>query len=177
MARRNATAGRTANELHGRRRHTCRCCAPFAALLVVFVHLDELLPRLGLPLFGGAGVDIFFVISGFIMVHTTMDRDDVTPWSFMAGRISRIVPAYWVATFAVFGIALVAPSLLRTPHLPVGELLQSLAFIPFVKDSGLTQPLLFVGWTLNYERFFYLVFAMGLGSSPRRISPCRHRPD
>ena len=127
----------------------------FAALLVIFVHLDQLLSRLGVPLFGGAGIDIFFVISGFIMVYTTMDRE-ITPWSFMADRIARIVPAYWAATLGVFFLALVAPSLLQTSHMQWDELFKSLVFVPFRKATGLVQPVLFVGWTLNYEMFFYL---------------------
>ena len=139
----------------------------FAALLVIFVHLDELLSRLDVPLFGGAGVDIFFVISGFIMVYTTMDRE-ITPWSFMADRIARIVPSYWIVTFAVFVIAFVAPSLLQTPHVQWSELLESLAFVPFQKANGLTQPVLYVGWTLNYEMLFYLMFAAGLAIPNKR---------
>ena len=119
-------------------------------------------------MFGGAGVDIFFVISGFIMVYTTMDRE-ITPWSFMADRIARIVPAYWAATLGVFFLALVAPSLLQTSHMQWGELFKSLVFVPFRKANGLVQPVLFVGWTLNYEMFFYLMFAAGLLNSQQKM--------
>jgi peptidoglycan/LPS O-acetylase OafA/YrhL len=141
-----------------------------AALLVVFVHLENLLLPIGLPTFGGAGVDIFFVISGFIMVYTTADRH-VTPWSFMADRIARIVPIYWLITLAVFGIALVLPMLLQATRADWNELTKSLLFIPFRKSNGLIAPMLFVGWTLNYEMFFYLLFALGLALPGKKTGP------
>lgn len=137
-----------------------------AALLVVFVHLNKLLLTVGVPSFGGGGVDVFFVISGFIMVYTTSNRD-VTPGSFMADRITRIVPIYWLVTLAVFAVALVLPSVLQATKADWGELVESLLFIPFSKANGLIQPVLFVGWTLNYEMFFYLLFALGLACPPR----------
>ena len=61
-------------------------------------------------LFGQAGVDIFFVISGFIMWVTTHDRR-TTPLQFLTNRIVRIVPLYWLLTLAVAAACLIAPSL------------------------------------------------------------------
>src|SRR5687767_4907064 len=72
-----------------------------AALLVVFVHLDGFLRVLGLRPFGHGGVDLFFVISGFIMVYTTRGRP-ITPAAFLLNRITRIAPIYWLITLAVF---------------------------------------------------------------------------
>ena len=138
-----------------------------AALLVIFVHIDKLLAFLGARPFGEGGVDIFFVISGFIMVYTTIDTG-VSSRAFVADRIARIVPPYWAITMAVFIVALVAPTLLQATHVNWHELFKSLAFIPFVKSNGLVQPILFVGWTLNYEMFFYLLFATGLLFPSRR---------
>jgi exopolysaccharide production protein ExoZ len=149
--------------------HNLQALRGLAALLVVFVHLDEfLLPQIGVPFFGGAGVDIFFVISGFIMVVTTANRD-VTPITFMADRITRIVPIYWVMTFAVFGLAFVLPTLLESTRVNWTELLKSLTFIPFLKSNGLIAPVLYVGWTLNYEMFFYLLFALGLALPSKKV--------
>jgi peptidoglycan/LPS O-acetylase OafA/YrhL len=83
-----------------------------AALLVVFVHLETPAERAGinpaLLTFGNSGVDLFFVISGVIMVVTTA-RADVTAGSFIAHRIARVVPLYWLITLVVFMIALLAP--------------------------------------------------------------------
>ena len=138
-----------------------------SALLVIFVHLDKLLSLINLPPFGGGGVDIFFVISGFIMVHTTIDRE-VSPRSFIAERFARIVPPYWAVTLAVFGIALIAPSLLQATHANWADLFDSLGFIPFAKSNGLIEPVLFVGWSLNYEMFFYVLFAVCLAFPTRK---------
>jgi peptidoglycan/LPS O-acetylase OafA/YrhL len=141
-----------------------------AALLVIFAHLETVLPRIGLQPFGYAGVDIFFVISGFIMVYTTANRD-VTPISFISDRIARIVPIYWIVTLAVFGLVLVSPTLLQTTNADWSELAKSLAFIPFEKNHDLVAPILFVGWTLNYEMFFYLLFALGLTLPGKKAGP------
>lgn len=142
-----------------------------AALLVVFVHLEVLAKLAGLPagatVFGNSGVDIFFVISGLIMVVTTSGRNQ-TPLGFLRNRITRIVPLYWAVTFAVFGIALIAPRLLQsTTADPVG-LAKSLAFIPYARPDGQLHPVVFVGWTLNYEMAFYVIFALGLMLPSRR---------
>ena len=137
-----------------------------AALLVVYVHLWPLAGRLGAPAFGSAGVDIFFVISGFIMVYTTA-RSDVGPLGFAADRICRIVPIYWLITLAAFALAAAAPRLFNSTVADPVQLAKSLLFIPFVKRSGLIQPVLFVGWTLNYEMFFYALFALGLAVRAR----------
>jgi exopolysaccharide production protein ExoZ len=137
-----------------------------AALLVVFVHLDVFLRALGWQPFGHGGVDLFFIISGFIMVHTTRSRP-VTPAAFMANRFTRIAPIYWLITLFVYVVALAAPSLLQATSSDPQQLAKSLAFIPFQKANGLVQPMLFVGWTLNYEMFFYALFAVGL-LLPRR---------
>jgi exopolysaccharide production protein ExoZ len=137
-----------------------------AALLVVFVHLDVFLRALGVPPFGHGGVDLFFIISGFIMVHTTRARP-VGPAAFLANRFTRIAPIYWLITLFVYAVALAAPSLLQATSSDPEQLAKSLAFIPFRKANGLVQPVLFVGWTLNYEMFFYALFAVGL-LLPRR---------
>jgi exopolysaccharide production protein ExoZ len=136
-----------------------------AALLVVFVHLDGPLKPLGdwsdALAFGNAGVDVFFVISGFVMVCTTA-RKPVTPGAFLLNRAIRVVPLYWGLTLLLFAAALVAPSLLQSTRPDPGDLLRSLAFIPFMKDNGQVAPLFFLGWTLNYEMAFYLVYALAL---------------
>jgi peptidoglycan/LPS O-acetylase OafA/YrhL len=151
-----------------------------AALLVVFVHLDVFARALGLPTTGHGGVDLFFVISGFIMVHTTSQssrseassrgeaRSPVGPGEFMLNRLTRIAPIYWLLTLATFAVAWLVPTLMQATVADVEQLLLSLAFIPFRKSNGLVQPVLFVGWTLNFEMFFYALFALGLAFRDRR---------
>ena len=136
-----------------------------AALLVVFVHLEVLARlaglRAGLTVFGNAGVDVFFVISGLIMVVTTSGRKQ-TPLGFLRNRLTRIAPLYWAITLAVFALALAAPALLQNTTADPVNLLKSLSFIPYERGDGTMHPVVFVGWTLNYEMAFYLVFAVGL---------------
>jgi peptidoglycan/LPS O-acetylase OafA/YrhL len=133
----------------------------FAAISVIFVHLPILLGRLHMSTFGGGGVDLFFVISGFVMVYTTEFKTPAAS-EFMLHRIVRVVPIYWLATLSVFSIALIAPSLLGATRANFGDLLKSLLFIPYKKINGLVEPVLFVGWSLNYEMFFYVLFTLGL---------------
>lgn len=107
---------------------------------------------------GAFGVDLFFVLSGFIICHVTAaDRRQ-----FFRKRLIRIVPLYWLGTIFVFLLALAAPSLLHTTSDSLTELLKSLFFIPYEKESGRVYPVLFLGWTLNYEMFFYIVFSIAL---------------
>lgn len=110
--------------------------------------------------FGAAGVDIFFVISGVIM-WTTTSSGRVTPASFVKHRILRIVPLYWAITLFLYAGWLIARGHASLP--PVADLVRSLLFIPyFAARSGEIQPLLIAGWTLNFEMFFYAVFACAL---------------
>lgn len=142
-----------------------------AAFLVVFVHLDRLAELSGLPKgttdFGNSGVDLFFVISGLIMVVTTTEKPQ-TVSHFLRHRFARIVPLYWAITLFVFALALTAPSLLQSTRADPVALVKSLAFIPFRRGDGAMHPIVFVGWTLNYEMIFYAVFALGM-LVPRRL--------
>jgi len=111
---------------------------------------------------GNWGVTLFFVISGFIMCYVTKTN----PSHFLQKRILRIVPLYWAGTLCVFGVAVVAPSLVQNTTADLSDLVRSLLFIPFYKGQEV-QPVLFLGWTLNLEMFFYLAFALSLRLSHR----------
>jgi peptidoglycan/LPS O-acetylase OafA/YrhL len=130
----------------------------FAALLVVLGHSGWNPP--GLMGFGTFGVDIFFVISGFIMAMIVARNPD----KFFLRRLIRILPLYWTATFGVFVLAAWKPNLMMHTRANWGELALSLLFIPFFKNgaTNVASPVLFVGWTLNYEMFFYVVLALCL---------------
>ena len=123
-----------------------------AALAVVAYHL-HVLPS------GQAGVDVFFVISGFIMscVAPYEGRD------FLVKRLIRIVPLYWLTTLGVYAIALLRPHWLNTTTAVPDYLVKSLLFIPYVKENGHWGPLNLNGWTLEYEMLFYLVVTAALG--------------
>lgn len=146
-----------------------------AVYLVVLVHLPALVALADGPreifYFGNAGVDLFFVISGLIMVFTT-SRRETRPWDFFAHRIAQVVPLYWFITLFVFSIALFSPNLLQSTQPNLTHLAKSLMFIPFQKDNGLFEPVVFVGWTLNYEMFFYAIFAASLFLQQHLLSVC-----
>jgi exopolysaccharide production protein ExoZ len=118
---------------------------------------------------GSAGVDVFFVISGFIMVHICWQNFGqwATAADFLRRRVIRIVPLYWLATLAALAYHRVSAT--HGAHADWSELLRSLAFIPYADHDGLWSPILPQGWTLSYEMMFYGLFASGL-SCPRQIA-------
>jgi peptidoglycan/LPS O-acetylase OafA/YrhL len=136
-----------------------------AALMVVFVHIEALAVMAGGRAealdFGNGGVDLFFVISGFIMVFTT-GRKPMGPMTFLAARWRRIAPLYWSVTLAVFALAMLAPRLLQNTQADLPHLIASLLFLPLQRADGTMRPVVFVGWTLNLEMAFYVLFAAGL---------------
>ena len=144
-----------------------------AAFAVLVFHLgDSLVRDFGMfatnPFeIGAHGVDMFFVISGFIICYAS--KDSSSSIEFAKKRIFRIRPLYYLLTFGVFAIALVAPQLLNSTEANFVNLAKSLAFIPYEAANGLVQPLLFLGWTLNFEMFFYLLFAICIGLRHREI--------
>ena len=127
-----------------------------AALSVVLFHQ-------AIPVFvayGSHGVDIFFILSGFIMICLT-EGCAISPKQFLFQRVARIVPLYWFATglaflLACFGFRIFGAST------DLGLLLKSLLFVPAANADGRNWPTLYVGWTLDFEIFFYAVFAVVL---------------
>ena len=108
----------------------------------------------------GYGVTLFFVISGYIMVLTT-GRGRFSPTAFMSRRVRRIVPIYYVANFVLAAVALLSPDALRRTVFDTMHFILSLLFVPAYDPhgSGYIWPFFRLGWTLNYEMFFYLSFA------------------
>ncbi len=126
-----------------------------AAIMVVVFHifnLDFMVKDLDYVYWMCGGVDIFFVISGFVMVRSTANRD-ISAGRFMIQRAQRIIPLYWIATFAA----------MMEIQGQWGLKLYSLFFIPTMNpEIQKMQPVLEPGWTLNYEMFFYVIFALSL---------------
>ena len=107
-------------------------------------------------------MQIFFVISGFIMVMTTMRRP-ITPAAFLQHRIIRVVPTYWILTSVATVLLMAGLHILGQGGVAPVQLLKSLAFVPdFTAEASMRLPVLFVGWTLNYEMMFYVLFALCL---------------
>lgn len=116
--------------------------------------------NLGFSRLGWLGVILFFVISGFIMVVVT-GEGRFSALDFLRRRIVRIVPMYWAATILAALLALLLPTLFKTTVYDTGQLILSLLFVPFHNPvSGGIHPLYKLGWTLNYEVFFYVCFGL-----------------
>jgi len=152
--------------------HSIQQLRGIAALLVVAFHLHMLSGIINLKSsflemagrFGEIGVDIFFVLSGFLMIYTTRKKPPgfATAIEFMRARITRIAPLYWVLTIA-FAIALFAmPTHFDAHPFDPQHLWKSLLFIPAYNHLGQPVPVIYTGWTLNYEMFFYVIFAMAI---------------
>ena len=135
-----------------------------AALMVVFHHSRNFFGSYGHELtnVGTAGVDIFFVISGFVMAHSTQNFDingrfALQASQFLQNRIVRIVPLYWLA------LLWAARDEIINGAITLG-LVGDFFFIPRFRPPGYVHiwPILVPGWTLNYEMFFYVLFGAAM---------------
>ncbi|HEX5422880.1 MAG TPA: acyltransferase [Candidatus Acidoferrales bacterium] len=143
-----------------------------AALSIVVYHAFTQLHRLGFrgenPDILLAGLDIFFVISGFIMWYTTFSRD-IGPREFLQNRIVRIVPLYWAITSLYLFIFVAHPEWLQSTQFEFWYVAKSYLFIPAQSPAvpQIMWPLVVPGWSLNYEMFFYGLFAFTLFFAPQ----------
>ncbi|MFV0281733.1 MAG: acyltransferase family protein, partial [Rhodoblastus sp.] len=143
-----------------------------AAAMVVFHHAQNDAARIAaengadfsrvLILPWAAGVDLFFVVSGFVMVLSA-EKLFAAPGGasqFLRRRIARIMPLYWLAT-AIFALAALRGAAAGKQLAPsLSEILASFAFLPWPRGlDGAPRPVHSLGWTLEYEMFFYCVFA------------------
>lgn len=151
--------------------HNIQALRAIAALLVVFAHLpgieakhspDQILPTIFM--LGISGVDLFFVISGFIMVYVTWHtpRKLANVGRFLFARFTRIYPIYWLIAGLVFIAWKFRPDLISFDP-QTTSLWRSFFLLP---DN--TFPMLKVAWTLIHELYFYLIFALCL-CVPRRF--------
>jgi exopolysaccharide production protein ExoZ len=110
---------------------------------------------------GAAGVDLFFVISGFVMVYASEGLFGSCRSSqvFFLRRIIRIVPVYWLITTILLAFILWKYRDLANAGMSWASVITSYLFIPYPLLNGQMAPIVAVGWTLNYEMFFYLLFA------------------
>jgi peptidoglycan/LPS O-acetylase OafA/YrhL len=117
--------------------------------------------------FGQTGVDLFFVISGFVMVLTTAGsgRTARDAGRFLLARSTRIYPVYWVYLAATMAVFLIRPEWVNASQGHRADLVSSFLLLP-----SRELPLVMVAWSLVHELWFYLVFA-GLLLLPRRWLP------
>ena len=112
-----------------------------------------------------AGVDVFFVISGFVMTYLTQGQfgRPGAPRAFLIRRIIRIAPPYWLFTTLMVAAVLLFGDHVRNTEVSGVSLITSYLFVPWPRVAdGQLNPLLSQGWTLNYEAFFYVSFAAAL---------------
>lgn len=146
-----------------------------AALLVVLIHIihdvniktnSSIIGNFyNIENFGNIGVDLFFVISGFIMIyiHYNDFERPSSSFVFIKKRVIRIVPLYWIFTTLSAILLIVLPQLFsKDKEFDLLHYILSMLFIPTTNSIGEVVPLLGVGWTLNIEMFFYLIFSVAL---------------
>lgn len=141
-----------------------------AAWAVVFHHISQIMFGFSssspwvhtLALKAGNGVDIFFVISGFI-IFSSVSKKTVTPVSFAVNRIARIAPAYWLYTSIAISLSYLYPGIIPFSEINAESVIKSMFFIPVMNHQiGWYMPTLTVGWTLNFEMLFYACICMSL---------------
>jgi peptidoglycan/LPS O-acetylase OafA/YrhL len=138
-----------------------------AAILVVTVHVSHTLagpkdfghePFAGLFTFGRAGVDFFFVLSGFVITY--VHSDDIGRragfGSFWYKRLLRIYPAYWIVTLLFGALLVISP----TPDRAERDVVHALSSFFLIPET--TEPILGVGWSLRHELLFYALFSVAL---------------
>jgi exopolysaccharide production protein ExoZ len=150
---------------------TIQALRAVAALLVVMYHALEMwgqrvdpgAPGIGWSN-GAAGVDIFFVISGFVMAVSSRElfRQEGGWFTFLRHRVLRIVPLYWLLTTLKFAAVLGGSAWALRSETDFSYVAASYLFLPVVDHAGHFRPLLPVGWTLTFEFLFYMIFAIAI---------------
>jgi len=145
-----------------------------AALMVVLFHASrEIRSQIGVTTlaWGEFGVDIFFCISGFVMMHSVAASGKPPTFTgFMKNRFIRIAPLYWLMTALMACAIYIKPEIFKSAVLNFEHLALSLLFIPHFHPGieMAVMPILVPGWTLSYEMYFYILFGLSL-ALPERL--------
>lgn len=141
-----------------------------ATLIVVLHHIDQSLYQYSTtsPFFvlfrnyGQIGVDIFFVLSGYIMYYT-IKNNNRSGGAFFLDRFFRIYPVYWAMTFLLMLSLFTLPIESYNTSFTGETLIKSFLLIPSENPNGVGfYPFLYVGWTLIFEFFFYTILSISL---------------
>lgn len=111
---------------------------------------------------GASGVDLFFIISGFIMCHATEGKA-IDAFSFFKNRFLRIIPLYWLLSFLALIVFVLKPGLVNSSGGGT-TIFNSFTLIP----NG-ERFLIQNGWTLSFEFLFYIIFAGALAVKSNKI--------
>lgn len=109
---------------------------------------------------GAAGVDLFFVISGYIIFRSTSKLEPglSSARSFLRKRVLRIYPAYWIWT-SVLLLMWIGGLALKSHQYSFSVIAGSYLLVPVARADGSLHPVLDQGWTLSFEMYFYLIFS------------------
>ena len=144
-----------------------------AATLVLLMHASDMIEAGPVPMtgafvpavpnlaaFGASGVDLFFVISGFVMAHwlATADHD---PVRFLAKRWLRIVPLFAC-------VSVIYMTIMHDP-LTLPSAVMSFTVFPVLDGGSYHLPALYPGWTLAFEFAFYAVVAVAMRARRHRV--------
>ncbi|MEQ9824196.1 MAG: acyltransferase [Puniceicoccaceae bacterium] len=148
-----------------------------AAIMVVVFHANSLvaekIPSHKFSNTGAAGVDLFFVISGFVMVYSCRNlfaqRGAFS--GFLLKRAIRILPTYYLFTTLTLCILIFLPHLYENMELRIHRVIASYALILTEDSLNIPGTIVGVGWTLAFEAWFYLNFAWILCFSRRWMLP------
>jgi peptidoglycan/LPS O-acetylase OafA/YrhL len=112
----------------------------------------------------GTGVDVFFIVSGFIMYYLTSAHFGSKGYAgeFLKRRILRVVPLYWLFTALMLLSIWQFNAMVHHTDAPLSTVVGSLLFYPVTRMDGRIKPILLLGWTLEYEMFFYACFTLAL---------------
>lgn len=130
----------------------------FGAFTISLSHIPFILNKCNIVF----GVDIFLIITGFLAMYTTQQKSSLVAWKYGVKKAIRLLPLYWIMTFAAFFASLIIPGVLsETPT--VGELVKSLFLVPYTRVSRITEvtvirPIVGPAHTLMYDAYFYIIF-------------------
>lgn len=136
---------------YGQRFDSIQILRGVSAIFIILEHIPALCC-------GAFGVDIFFAISGFMIMYTTKQGRK----HFFRKRLLRILPLYYLMTIGSYLALLFFPAMFEQTTAQPVYLLKSLLFVPFDIGNGAIQPLMRIGWTVNCEIFFYLIFYLAM---------------
>lgn len=136
--------------------HSIQYLRGIAALLVVYIHMTMFFFKTNFC--GSIGVDLFFCISGFIITHSINKSEISINYAllFLKKRIMRVYPLYFLLTIFYSALLFLYKSQYSGGVVILHETLLSLCFIPS-RLNGYNDPILFTGWSLIFEMFFYTI--------------------
>jgi exopolysaccharide production protein ExoZ len=116
-----------------------------------------------------AAVDIFFVLSGFVMWHVTAG-EEMTVREYARRRFARAVPFYWLVTSIFVAGMLIAPSVFASSRFDAAHVVAAYVLLPWPHPvlSGQILPVIIPGWTFEFEIFFYVLLGACLAVPLRR---------